>query len=174
MLPQILLAAALVGTALSTPLKDKTAASPERRTSIHDKRQQDFSGDTQNGLTQGGCKSVVVVFARGTTESGNVGTLAGPPMFQAVAQKVGAGNLAVQGVQYPANVQGFLAGGDATGSKTMADLVTKAVTQCANSSVIMSGYSQGGQLVHNAAKMLPAATTAKVAGVVIFGDPSTG
>ncbi len=37
----------------------------------------------------------------------------------------------------------------------------------------MSGYSQGGQLVHNAAKLLPASTTAKVAAAVIFGDPST-
>ena len=36
----------------------------------------------------------------------------------------------------------------------------------------MSGYSQGGQLVHNAAKLLPAATMAKVNSVVIFGDPS--
>jgi cutinase len=35
----------------------------------------------------------------------------------------------------------------------------------------MSGYSQGGQLVHNAAKLLPASTMAQVSSVVIFGDP---
>jgi len=38
----------------------------------------------------------------------------------------------------------------------------------------MSGYSQGGQLVHNAAKLLPADTMAKVSSVVIFGDPNNG
>jgi cutinase len=38
----------------------------------------------------------------------------------------------------------------------------------------MSGYSQGGQLVHNAAKQIPAATMAKVSSVVIFGDPDDG
>lgn len=38
----------------------------------------------------------------------------------------------------------------------------------------MAGYSQGGQLVHNAAKLLPAATMAKVNSVVIFGDPDNG
>jgi cutinase len=38
----------------------------------------------------------------------------------------------------------------------------------------MSGYSQGGQLVHNAAKLLPAATMAKVSSAVIFGDPNNG
>jgi cutinase len=35
----------------------------------------------------------------------------------------------------------------------------------------MAGYSQGGQLVHNAAVQLPASVTAKVAAAVIFGDP---
>lgn len=38
----------------------------------------------------------------------------------------------------------------------------------------MSGYSQGGQLVHNAAKLLPASTMAQVSSVVIFGDPDNG
>jgi cutinase len=38
----------------------------------------------------------------------------------------------------------------------------------------VSGYSQGGQIVHNAAKLLPAATMAKVNSVVIFGDPDDG
>lgn len=38
----------------------------------------------------------------------------------------------------------------------------------------MSGYSQGGQLVHNAAAMLPASVMSGVAGAVIFGDPDDG
>jgi cutinase len=79
---------------------------------------QTFSGDTDNGLS-GPCKAYTVIFARGTTETGNVGTVAGPPFFQALASRVGAGNLAVQGVSYPADIPGFLAGGDAAGSKTM-------------------------------------------------------
>jgi hypothetical protein len=37
----------------------------------------------------------------------------------------------------------------------------------------LSGYSQGGQLVHNAAKLLPAETAQKIAGAVTFGDPGT-
>ncbi|RAL66541.1 hypothetical protein DID88_006231 [Monilinia fructigena] len=40
--------------------------------------------------------------------------------------------------------------------------------------LVISGYSQGGQLVHNAAKQLPAATSAKIAAAVIFGDPDNG
>lgn len=82
------------------------------------RRQENFDGDTQDGLSQE-CKPVTIIFARGTTESGNVGTLVGPPFFKAVAEKVGADNLAVQGVDYPADVDGFVAGGDAGGSELM-------------------------------------------------------
>ena len=55
--------------------------------------------DTENQLLDGTpCRAITILFARGTTESGNVGTLAGPPFFQAVSNAVGAGNVAVQGV----------------------------------------------------------------------------
>lgn len=100
------------------------------------------SSDTRNELTDGSaCKAVTVIFARGTTESGNVGTLVGPPFFSALVTSIGAENLAVQGVDYPADVAGFLAGGDAAGSKKMAELVGQAITQCPDTKVVMSGYS---------------------------------
>jgi len=35
----------------------------------------------------------------------------------------------------------------------------------------MAGYSQGGQVVHNAAALLPPATSSLVSSTVIFGDP---
>lgn len=74
--------------------------------------------DTENDLTNGTpCKAMTVIFARGTTETGNVGTLAGPPFFSALKDLVGAENVAVQGVDYPADIPGFLAGGDANGSQ---------------------------------------------------------
>ncbi len=38
----------------------------------------------------------------------------------------------------------------------------------------MAGYSQGGQIVHNAAELLSAAVTARVGSAVIFGDPNNG
>ncbi|KFY75163.1 hypothetical protein V499_04862 [Pseudogymnoascus sp. VKM F-103] len=133
------------------------------------------SSDTRNDLTDGSaCKAVTVIFARGTTESGNVGALVGPPFFSALATAIGTENLAVQGVDYPADIAGFLAGGDAAGSKKMAELVGQAFTQCPDTKVVMSGYSQGGQLVHNAANQLSADNSAKVAAAVIFGDPDDG
>lgn len=52
-----------------------------------------------------------------------------------------------------------------------ASLVTLAFTQCPDTKVVMSGYSQGAQVVHLAAADLPAATMEKVSAVVTFGDP---
>lgn len=104
---------------------------------------------------------------------------------------MGANNLAVQGVDYPADIPGFLAGGDKTGSATMAQLIGQAMSQCPDTNVVMAGYSQGGQLVHNAAAQLPAAmqqkissgeyntnshsiTSSHISPAVIFGDPDNG
>jgi len=60
--------------------------------------------------------------------SGNVGEAnsEGPTFFNALAARVGgASNLAIQGVTYPANVIGFLAGGDAAGATTMFNLINQ-------------------------------------------------
>jgi hypothetical protein len=53
------------------------------------------------------CADVTVVFARGTTEPGNVGLFAGPPFFDALSEQLGSKSLAVQGVEYPATFAGF-------------------------------------------------------------------
>ncbi|KAL9943726.1 hypothetical protein D7B24_000190 [Verticillium nonalfalfae] len=133
-----------------------------------------YASATSNQLIDGTpCRRVTLIYARGTTQDGNVGDAAavGPVFFNALAQQVGAANLAVQGVDYAANVFGFLAGGDAAGSRTMADLTARAASQCPNTRIVLSGYSQGAQLVHNAAEQISAAVTARVTAVLTFGDP---
>ncbi|KAF2003545.1 carbohydrate esterase family 5 protein [Amniculicola lignicola CBS 123094] len=129
---------------------------------------------TQNDVKNGVCAPMTILFARGTTEQGNMGTLAGPPFVQAVGAMMGAGNVAVQGIDYPADIPGFLAGGDAGGSALMAQMVATVMSACPTTKLVMAGYSQGGQLVHNAASMLSASQTAFVSSAVIFGDPNNG
>jgi cutinase len=86
-----------------------------------------FNGDTYNQLTDGTpCREVTLIYARGTTQDGNVGDAAseGPTFFNAVASRLGGtSRLAVQGVTYAANIFGFLAGGDAAGATTMFNLI---------------------------------------------------
>ncbi|KAF3349950.1 Cutinase like protein [Verticillium longisporum] len=133
-----------------------------------------YSASVSNQLTDGTpCRAVTLIYARGTTQQGNIGDPAavGPLTFNNLARLIGTANLAVQGVTYPANVAGFLAGGDAAGSRTMAQLTARAVTQCPNTKIVLSGYSQGAQVVHNAAGQLTAAQTNRVTAVLTFGDP---
>lgn len=67
----------------------------------------------------GACRAMTVIFARGTTEPGNVGVFTGPAFFDAIQAKIGAASMDVQGVEYSASVEGFLQGGDAAGSQAM-------------------------------------------------------
>lgn len=55
-----------------------------------------------------GCTDVTIIFARGTCDPGNVGVLVGPPFFQAVQDAIGSKTLNVQGVAYPASIDGYL------------------------------------------------------------------
>lgn len=74
------------------------AASPIVVKPIVVKRQYTLD-DTENQLTDGTpCRDLTILFARGTLEGGNVGEVAGPPFFQAVANMTGAAAVAVQGV----------------------------------------------------------------------------
>lgn len=82
--------------------------------------------DTANELTDGtACRDVTLIYARGTTQDGNIGASGdvGPLFMNNLSSILGASALAVQGVDYDASILGFLAGGDADGSQTMADLV---------------------------------------------------
>jgi len=97
---------------------------------------------SQNDVVNGGaCKAMTILFARGTTEQGNMGTVAGPPFVSAVGKMIGAANVAVQGIEYPADIPGFLAGGDKTGSMLMAQMVGMVRAQCPDTALVMAGYS---------------------------------
>ncbi|OAA36847.1 Cutinase [Metarhizium rileyi] len=118
-----------------------------------------------------GCADVTVVFARGTCDPGNVGVLVGPPFLNAVKEALGTSkSAAFQGVEYPATVDGYLSA-DPSAGVTMAKIVTDTIAKCPKTEFVLSGYSQGGYAVHNAAKNLDAASMSKVKAVVIFGDP---
>ena len=86
------------------------------------------------------CRPVTVIFARGTVELGNVGSLAGPPFFNALGAAVGFQNVGIQGVPYPATIGGYLSGGDRGGARTLATLTQQAFSQCPHSQIVLSGY----------------------------------
>ncbi|KAB8213272.1 cutinase, partial [Aspergillus novoparasiticus] len=83
-----------------------------------------------------------------------MGVLVGPDLENALAHKLRESSLAVQGVAYPANLDGYLNGGDAEGANLLVTLVQRSLRQCPDSAVVLSGYSQGAQLIHRAARNL--------------------
>lgn len=101
-----------------------------------------------------------------------MGTVIGPPLATALASAAGADKVYTEGVDYPADAAGNANGG-ATGGAAMAKQAAAILSSCPDTKLVLSGYSQGAMVVHNAlsAQGLDAS---KVAAIVAFGDPFNG
>ncbi|KAI9651958.1 MAG: hypothetical protein M1831_007461 [Alyxoria varia] len=117
---------------------------------------------------------VTFIFARGTSEPGNVGSVVGPPLINALKQQIGADRVAAQGVNYPASTSGNFPGSNNPGPKNMADFASQAATKCPNTQIVLGGYSQGATVTHNAVSQLAANVVSKVKAITVFGDPLNG
>lgn len=85
-----------------------------------------YGDDVSNQLTDGTpCRDLSVIYARGTTQSGNIGNSisVGPITFDALAKIVGQNRLAVQGVDYKASFMGYAKGGQPKATGEMVDLI---------------------------------------------------
>ena len=63
-----------------------------------------------------------MIYARGTTQQSPIGDSqsVGALFRDNISSRLGSRTLSFRGVDYPANIAGFLAGGDPAGSRTMA------------------------------------------------------
>ncbi|KAH9432270.1 hypothetical protein MCOR02_006973 [Pyricularia oryzae] len=133
-----------------------------------------YGDDVSNQLTDGTpCRDLSVIYARGTTQSGNIGNSisVGPITFDALAKIVGQNRLAVQGVDYKASFMGYAKGGQPKATGEMVDLIQETQARCPSSRIVIVGYSQGAQVVHNVVNALPPLAATKLAGILTFGDP---
>ncbi|KAJ9426004.1 cutinase-domain-containing protein [Fusarium oxysporum] len=129
--------------------------------------QQLFSEFTVNSqedaLNQTRCADITVVFARGTNEGGNVGAVAGPPFLEALREKAASLSVAMQGVEYAANVTGFALGGDPNGSFR--------ICQMSKDQDLNLGVLAGSTIGAQCCKYLPSVILERVSSAVTFGDP---
>lgn len=130
---------------------------------------------SKNELEQGAagsCPKAILVFARGTTEQGNLGTL-GAPLGSALERKYGADQVWVQGVggPYDATVPGNLMSRGSTPQAIaeMGRLLKMANTKCPDAKVVAGGYSQGAALAAAAVGDQEGAVKEQVVGTVLFG-----
>lgn len=133
---------------------------------------QDIVGSTENEFTDGGCRDIIMLFARGSTEIGNMGTICGPQTGQGLKDNFGADSVAVEGIDYAAALDtNFLPGGaDPAGISEMVDLIGQVASKCPASKLVVGGYSQGAALTHRAVENLPQAQKDQIAGAFTFGD----
>ncbi|KAI0873251.1 carbohydrate esterase family 5 protein [Hypoxylon argillaceum] len=130
-------------------------------------------GTTANEFLDGGCRPVIFLYARGSTQDGNIGSSPGPQTIDQLKAKLG-GDLVVaaQGLAYPASLLDNLRpeGCDPDDAASFAALISQAAAQCPTARLVISGYSQGAALVHAAAKLLTAGVQARISAAVTFGD----
>lgn len=130
------------------------------------------AGTLMFGMQNPVCSDVTLIFARGTTEVGNMGTCVGPELAEALRKDIPS--LSVQGVDYPANSQGDTKYG-ASGGPYMAMLAREAHRQCPDTKVVLAGYSQGARCIHGALEKSENPVDGReIAAVVAFGDPLNG
>ncbi|KAF2148706.1 carbohydrate esterase family 5 protein [Myriangium duriaei CBS 260.36] len=127
--------------------------------------------DTANQLT-GPCRPVTFIYARGSTQKGNMGTDIGPSISAALQKKYGAKNVATQGLNYKAALKGNLEkqGCDAAGIATFIADLKSVATKCPKSKVVVGGYSQGAACLHAAFRGSAKGTLSHVVAAVTFGD----
>ncbi|KAJ5892889.1 hypothetical protein N7504_009580 [Penicillium tannophilum] len=151
-------------TILPLLLASLVAASPtglDRRQSI-----------SSNDVTDGNCKDTMFIFARGSTEVGNMGTVVGPEVCEDLKVKLG-GELGCQGVggAYTAGLDtNFLPANTSPADiQAAVDMFTECNTKCPNAKIVAGGYSQGTAVMDGAIQKLSTEVVDKVRGVVLFG-----
>jgi cutinase len=130
------------------------------------------SGTTANEFLNGGCRDVVLIFARGTSQSGNLGEMPGVDLSAALKSALGASRVATQGVGYSASLLGNLQSGGCPPREAadMTALIGQVASQCPSAKIVVSGYSQGAAMVHRSIEGASAAVKARIVAAVTFGD----
>lgn len=128
-----------------------------------------IGGTTMKEFTRGGCKEIILVYARGSTEQSNVGSL-GPLLSSGLKSRFRS--VAVEGVDYAAGLatNDLPGGADPAGTREMRRLVILAASRCPRSAVLVGGYSQGAAVTHRAVESLSAQVMQHIVAVFMFGD----
>lgn len=127
---------------------------------------------TTKNHAQGPCRKITFINARGSSETGNMGSLTGPALCDALKSRFPS-DIACQGVgsPYDADIPSN-ALPDGTSAAAIAEgarMFNLAYTKCPGTVVVASGYSQGTAVINGAVKGLDEGVKDMIAGVVLFG-----
>jgi len=140
--------------------------------SVNPTLDEDFeSEDTSNSLEkrQGSCRENTVLFGRGTTEIGSLGSTVGP----ALSSGLGGAGWSVQGISYSADLSGIYCLG-MTGGLKCVQQINALAARCPKTNIVLSGYSQGAMVARICAAWAGDAAKKQIKGLALFGDPFNG
>jgi cutinase len=129
-------------------------------------QQRDIEAETDTAADA--CTPYIMLYARGTTEAGELGSTVGPALKSGLASDK---NWSVRGITtrdgYDASLTGIYCIGmdGGMGCKT---ILEKMVAQCPNSKFVTAGYSQGAMVARICVAYASEAAKAKVAGVCLL------
>jgi cutinase len=116
----------------------------------------------------GPCPDVEVVSARGTDQPPGVG-INGQAFIDSLRSKLPGRNIGVYAVNYPASDD--LVKSPLVGADDARDHVEATVAQCPNTRIVLSGYSQGANVIDRITEKLRPEVADHVAAVAVFGNP---
>ncbi|SDJ02787.1 cutinase [Frankineae bacterium MT45] len=127
------------------------------------------------------CTPAKLIVARGTFEIGTLGFIVGDTLISNLNKK-GPGVFSSEAIDYPANID---TQSPVKGDQAEVAQVTAAVAACPNQKIVLSGYSQGAQIVDEAlgydmtgtinggkpTAVFSDAVISHISAIVLFGNP---
>ncbi|KAG6009453.1 hypothetical protein E4U21_002368 [Claviceps maximensis] len=127
--------------------------------------------DLENG--QPPCPKAIFIFARGSTEPGNMGASVGPIVANTLTNQLGKDGIWIQGVGGPYTAglpeNAMPAGSSPAAIAEMGRLFTLANSKCPDSIILAGGYSQGAALAAAAISAASSVIREQIAAAVLFG-----
>ncbi|TID18053.1 hypothetical protein E2P81_ATG11022 [Venturia nashicola] len=142
---------------------------PEAKEALQSRALED-----QENVTADACTPYILLYARGTTEVGELGATVGPALKAGLATDK---NWSVRGISsrdgYDASLNGIYCIG-MDGGMACKGILEKMVAQCPNSKFVTSGYSQGAMVARICVAYASEAAKKKVIAILNYGDPFNG
>ncbi|KAF2427837.1 alpha/beta-hydrolase, partial [Tothia fuscella] len=115
------------------------------------------------GPKPSGCSKFEILVARGTSEPGLFGVIAGDPLVKDVIAAI----LETRGYAYPATLS---AESVAIGVKDVVTRLEEQIKACPDQKYSLVGYSQGARVMRSAAVKIPTPSYPKLLALVMFRD----
>lgn len=139
-------------------------------------RNVDGLGTVENDVRDGPCKETMFFYVRGSSifHRLNMGRQPGPQIAAYLRQTLGAGNIAIQGIEYSANIKDNFCFNNKKCSPTEAESgasqVREYMAKCPVANVLMGAYSQGGAMLSAMLHLLDQELIDRIDAAVTFGS----